>query len=162
MMIKAKHEEMYRRIAEAVAKTSSSKRLQVGAVAVKNNKVIGTGYNALPEGIDGDVEDKVYFTGGGWIMPDPEQWPYSDEKGVYKLVTRAECRHAEKNLLLNLAKSTESSEGAILFCTHSPCYFCALDIADAGITHVYYKHKYRCDKGLKYLITSGVQVYQIN
>jgi dCMP deaminase len=161
-MIKAKHKQMYMRIAEAVAETSSSKRLKVGAVAVKNNKVIGTGYNALPVGIDGDMENKVYFTNGDWLMPDPEHWPYSDEKGVYKLITKAECRHAEKNLLLNLTKSTESSEGAILFCTHSPCYFCALDIADAGITHVYYKHKYRCDEGLKYLERCNIVVEQID
>lgn len=160
--MKSKHQQMYMRIAEAVAETSSSKRLKVGAVAVKNNQVLGTGYNALPAGLDGDMEDKVYFTGGGWVDLDPEEYPYEDMFGQYKLVTRPEVRHAEKNLILSLAKSTESARGASIFLTHSCCKMCAMDLVDVGITHVYYKHKYRCDLGLKYLITSGVQVYQIN
>lgn len=62
--MKDKHKSMYMRIAEAVASTSSSKRLKVGAAAVKNNQVIGTGYNALPQGVDGELEYKKYFEGG--------------------------------------------------------------------------------------------------
>lgn len=160
--MKDKHKQMYMRIAEAVAETSNSKRLKVGAVAVKNNQVIGTGYNALPAGLDGDMEDKVYFTGGGWIDLNLEEYLYEDDTGKYKLVSRPEVRHAEKNLILSLAKSTESARGASIFLTHSCCKMCSMDLVDVGITHVYYKHKYRCDEGLKYLITSGVQVYQIN
>ena len=161
-MIKDKHKQMYMRIAEAVAETSSSKRLKVGAVAVKNNQVIGTGYNALPSGLDGDMEDIVYFTGGGWLYPSPEEYPYESDFGRYKLVTLPEVRHAEKNLILSLAKSTESARGASIFLTHSCCKMCAMDLADAGITHVYYKHKYRCDEGLKYLESNGIVVEQID
>lgn len=160
--MKDKHKQMYMRIAEAVAETSNSKRLKVGAVAVKNNQVIGTGYNALPAGLDGDMEDKVYFTGGGWIDLNLEEYLYEDDTGKYKLVSRPEVRHAEKNLILSLAKSTESARGASIFLTHSCCKMCAMDLVDVGITHVYYKHKYRCDEGLTYLRESNIIVEQID
>lgn len=160
--MKDKHKQMYMRIAEAVAETSNSKRLKVGAVAVKNNQVIGTGYNALPAGLGGDMEDKVYFTGGGWIDLNLEEYPYEDDTGKYKLVSRPEVRHAEKNLILSLAKSTESARGASIFLTHSCCKMCSMDLVDVGITHVYYKHKYRCDEGLTYLRESNIIVEQID
>ena len=146
--MKDKHLQMYMRIAEAVAETSSAKRLKVGAVAVKNNMVIGTGYNALPSGIDGDCE----------TLEHPLSWA---KEGVDGLVTKPEVRHAEANLLLNLAKSTESSTGAIIFCTHACCKFCAMDIVDAGITKVYYREEYRSNEGLEYLKANGVEVGKI-
>lgn len=157
MELKLKHQQMYMRIAEAVALTSSAIRLKVGSVAVKNNKVIGTGYNALPSKIDGDCEDKMYYEGFG----DYQDYPNEDTKGLYKLVTKQEVRHSEKNLLLNLAKSTESSEGATIFCTHACCKFCAMDIVDAGIEAFYYKHPYRDSKGIDYLKSHGILVQQI-
>jgi dCMP deaminase len=146
--MKDKHLQMYMRIAEAVAETSSAKRLKVGAVAVKNNMVIGTGYNALPSGIDGECE----------ILEHPLSWA---KKGVDGLVTKPEVRHAEANLLLNLSKSTESSTGAIIFCTHACCKFCAMDIVDSGITKVYYREEYRSNEGLEYLKANGVEVEKL-
>ena len=101
--MKTKHLSMYMRIAESVAETSSAKRLKVGAVAVKNNMVIGTGYNALPSGVDGDCE---YRQDAPPICLDV--FDLEDDKGKYRLITRDTVRHAEANLLLNLAKSTES------------------------------------------------------
>ena len=152
---------MYMRIAEAVAKTSSGVRLKVGAVAVKNNMVIGTGYNALPSGLHGSYEDREY-----WDVLDDSQniqdFPLLDENRYsYRLVTKAEVRHAEANLLLNLAKSTESSEGATIFCTHSCCKFCAMDIVDSGVKEVYYLHNYRDSSGIDYLVKNGVKVNKI-
>lgn len=173
-MIKSKHVNMYLRIAEAVAQTSSAKRLQVGAVAVKDNKVIGSGYNALPSGIDGDCENKEYdyekyhylMDGSQKITDETLEWlkrtyPYEDEKGFYRLHTKPEVRHAEANLLLNLARSTESSDGCIVFCTHACCKFCAHDLVDAGIKEFYYKHDYRNTEGLDYLRYRGVAVHKI-
>jgi dCMP deaminase len=154
--VKDKHKQMYMRMAEAAALTSSAKRLKVGAVAVKNNMVIGTGYNALPSGVDGDCEFKRYAP-----PIHTSDYDLKDENGIYKLVTKDTVRHAEANLLLNLAKSTESSTGAIVFCTHACCKFCAMDIVDAGITKVYYRHDYRSDEGIKYLIANGVGVEKL-
>lgn len=160
--MKDKHKQMYMRMAEAAAITSSARRLQVGAIAVKNNMVIGTGYNGLPSGVDGECEYTIW-------EEDEEVWEqflneytyFTPDVGRYRLATKPEVRHAESNLLLNLSKSTESSVGSIIFCTHSCCIYCAMDIVDAGVKKVYYKHTYRSDEGLEYLKANNVEVEQI-
>jgi dCMP deaminase len=134
--VKEKHILAYMECAEAFAKCSSATRLKVGSVIVKNNRIISCGYNALPEHIDGSLED---------------------EEGH----TRKEVRHSEKNALMGLVKSNESSQGASLFCTHACCYFCAVDIVDSGIKEFYYREDYRCTGGIEYLEKNGVQVYKI-
>jgi dCMP deaminase len=154
---------MYMRIAEAVAITSSAKRLKVGAVAVKNNMVIGTGYNALPSGLDGELEDIQRIGAHAWSPAhiQEELYPYSDEFGRYQLVTKPEVRHAEKNLLLNLTKSTESTTGSTVFCTHSCCKFCAMDLVDAGIVRFVYKDLYRSTEGLEYLEQNKIKIVRL-
>jgi len=132
--MKPKHIKAYMRCAEAFAECSSSTRLLVGAVIVKNNRIISCGYNALPAHINGSLEDS---------------------NGC----TKPEVRHAEKNALLGLVKSSESSVGATLFCTHAPCKYCAIDIVDSGITCVYYKHSYRSSEGLEYLRNNKVELH---
>lgn len=135
--MKPKHILAYMSCAEAFAKCSPAKRLQVGSVIVKGNRIISCGYNALPAHIDGDCED---------------------EHGN----TRREVRHSEVNALNGLVRSSESAVGATIFCTHSCCKMCAIDIVDAGIVKLYYKHEFRCNEGLKYLIEHGVIVVKIN
>lgn len=131
--MKKKHANAYMECAEVFAKCSPATRLKVGSVIVKNNRIIGCGYNALPEHIDG---------------------PCEDVNGV----TRPEVRHSEINALKGLIKSNESAIGSTMFCTHSCCKMCAIDIVDAGITKFVYKEEYRSDEGLKYLIANGVKV----
>lgn len=121
--------------AEAFAECSPAERLNVGAVIVKNNRIISCGYNALPEHLDGPCE----IDG----------------------VTRPEVRHAEKNALIGLTKSNQSSEGAIMFVTHSCCLPCAIDIVDSGVVKVFYKHEYRDSSGLEHLRNNGVAVEKI-
>ena len=166
MELKSKHLQMYMRIAEAVAETSSAVRLKVGAVAVKNNMVIGTGYNGLPSGVDGSCEELVNIPEEKCEAPHEvmleQGYTYNSHNFHYSgLHTRSEVRHGEANLLLNLAKSTESSQGAVIFCTHTCCKYCAMDIVDAGITKVYYRHKYRSAEGINYLLANNVEVEQI-
>tara|TARA_R110000744_G_C19371770_1_gene563123 strand:- start:8444 stop:8854 length:411 start_codon:yes stop_codon:yes gene_type:complete len=134
--MKAKHIKAYLKCAEVWAECSDSTRTKVGAVLVKNNRIISCGYNALPSGMSGPLED---------------------ENGN----TKIECRHAEQNALFGLVKSNESAQGATLFVSHNPCQRCSLDIFDSGIVAVYYKHDYRCDKGIKYLKEKGVIVYKL-
>jgi dCMP deaminase len=134
--MKAKHRLAYIECAEAFAKCSVGVRLKVGSVIVKNNRIISCGYNALPEHINGSLEDE-------------------DGK------TKPEVRHSEKNALMGLVKSNESAQGASLFCTHACCYFCAVDIVDSGIKEFYYREDYRCTEGIEYLQKNGVQVYKI-
>lgn len=133
--MKLKHKLAYMECAHAFAKCSVGVRLKVGSVIVKDNKIISAGYNALPEALNGLLED---------------------ENGK----TKAEVRHAEKNALMGLIRSTNSSVGSSLFVTHSPCYLCAVDIVDAGIVEVYFDEKYRDLKGVKHLIDSGIKVYK--
>ena len=162
--MKEKHLHMYMRIAQVAAEASSGVRLKVGCCVVKNNAVIAVSYNGLPSFLDGPLEDKVYLAGGGaWLDTDEieDHYPYKDDIDRYKLVTKRECRHAEKNSLLALTKSNESAVGATMFITHSCCEFCAIDIIDSGIKTVYYHEEYRDRKGLDYLIQNSVEVFKI-
>lgn len=133
--MKEKHIKAYMKCAEAFAECSVGERLRVGSVIVKNNRIISCGYNALPEHIEGRLED---------------------EEGK----TLSTVRHAEKNALMGLIRSNESAIGSILFCTHSCCKNCSVDIVDAGITTVYYKDEYRDSSGIEYLREHGVKVFK--
>ena len=162
--MKPKHINMYMNIAQVLADTSSGVRLKVGAVLVRDNNILSTGYNALPAAIDGPLEDKIYSGGAGaWLDVEAfhETFPYQDEAGYYKLVTKPEVRHAEKSVLMNLCKTNESAVGASLFVTASCCKFCSIDIVDAGIKEVFYKDEYRDKSGIQYLINNGVTVHKI-
>jgi dCMP deaminase len=167
--MKQKFIDYYMKMAELTAELSYAKRLQVGAVIVKNQQVIGTGYNGTPAGWDNTCEDKEWCSGGGWLDYEEiiEGWPYegtyldsdgNEMQGRYRLKTKPEVLHSEMNALMKVAKSTESSEGATLFCTHAPCIDCAKAIYQAGIKNVFYRNHYRDDNGLKFLEKSGVSV----
>jgi dCMP deaminase len=155
------------KMAEITAELSYAKRLQVGAVIVKNQQVIGTGYNGTPAGWDNECEYKVWDKGaGGWLDPEEfdalyplEAWHEDAGRNVrYALKTKPEVLHSEMNALMKVARSTESSEGATLFCTHAPCIDCAKAIYQAGINSVYFRKHYRDDSGLNFLEKSGVSV----
>ncbi len=130
-------------IASLTSKLSYAKRLQVGAVIVKGNQIIGTGYNGMPTGWENVCENEVY-----------------QQDGNVGLKTKPEVLHAESNAIAKVSRSTESSEGATLFCTHAPCIECAKLIYQSGINTVYYRDQYRDDSGLKFLEQGGVNVNQ--
>jgi dCMP deaminase len=168
-MLKKKFIDYYMKMAELTAELSYAKRLQVGAVIVKNQQVIGTGYNGTPAGWDNNCENVEWCAGGGWLSPDEieEGWPYegiyldadgNEMQGRYRLKTKPETLHSEMNALMKVARSTESSEGSTLFCTHAPCIDCAKAIYQAGIKNVYFRNHYRDDNGLRFLEKSGVNV----
>jgi dCMP deaminase len=69
--------------------------------------------------------------------------------------------HSESNALMKIARSTESSEGATLFCTHAPCIDCAKLIYQSGIRRVYFGDAYRSSEGVEFLRASGIEVAQI-
>lgn len=154
------------RIAEETAKLSSAVRLQVGSIIVKNGATF-IGYNGTPSGWDNCCEDKVWDSGaGGWLDPTEfdakypyEEWHEGAQRIVrYGLKTKPEVLHAESNALTKIAKSTESSEGAVLFCTHAPCLECAKLIGQSGIKEVYFKNYYRSTAGLEHLAKCNVIV----
>jgi dCMP deaminase len=134
--MKSKHIQAFMEAAEAFAKCSNATRLKVGAVIVKDSRIVSCGYNAMPEHINDACE-----------LPDG--------------TTDPRVRHAEKSALMGLVRSNQSSVGAVLFCTHACCKFCSIDIVDAGITKVYYRHSYRDLSGVEYLKVNGVEVERI-
>lgn len=134
---KPKHVKMYMQMARALAEASPATRLKVGAVVVKENNCISTGYNAQPKHIHDSCE-----------LPDG--------------TTDPRVRHAERSAILSLAKSTQSAIGATMFCTHACCYLCAVDIVDAGIVEFIYQHDYRSQEGLQHLRSCGIVVEQFN
>ena len=158
-------------IAELTSKLSSAIRLNVGAVIVKGNKILGTGYNGMPTGWDNNCEYKDYMSGdaGGWLDPDEiyERWPFEEYDPAvesnrrYRLVTKDEVLHAEMNCLMKVAASTESSEGAIMFCTTAPCIHCAKAIYQSGIKELVYKDTYRSEDGLMFLEKCGVKLTRL-
>jgi len=143
--------------AEVYSQLSSARRLQVGCVVVKDNTIIGIGYNGMPSGWDNDCEKKSYINIDA-------KWQYLDEDGsIYSLVTRPEVLHAESNALAKIARSTNSSEGASLFVTHEPCLDCAKLIHQEGIKEVYYRNAYpRSNGGEEFLKKCGIDVYKLD
>lgn len=137
--MKPKFIDYYMKIADVTSGLSYAKRLQVGAVIVKDNQILATGYNGMPSGWENVCET---------VEPD----------GNTK--TKPEVLHAETNAIAKVAQSTESSNGSTLFCTHAPCIECAKLIYQSGINTVYYRDEYRSDAGLNFLKLSGVNVHQ--
>lgn len=137
--MKPKFIDYYMKIAEVTSGLSYAKRLQVGAVIVKDNQILATGYNGMPSGWENVCETL-------------------ESDGSTK--TKPEVLHAETNAIAKVAQSTESSNGSILFCTHAPCIECAKLIYQSGIKTVYYRDEYRSDAGIKFLELSGVNVHR--
>ena len=163
--MKTKFVKMYADWASRVAQLSYGRRLKVGAVVVKDD-IVTFGYNGMPKDWDNNCENKAYmsFDAGGWVDPETieVQWPFEDEKGRYKLVTKPEVLHAESNAIAKLAKTNLSGAGADIFITHSPCVDCAKLIYQSGINRVYYIDNYKNDDGINFLKSSGVTVSQIS
>ena len=153
--MKPKFLNAHMKAAEVYSQLSSARRLQVGCVVVKNNTIIGIGYNGMPSGWDNDCEKRSYTN-------IDSKWQYLDEDGsTYSLVTRPEVLHAESNALAKVARSTNSSEGASVFVTHAPCLDCAKMMYQAGINSVYYRNSYRDTSGVDFLKDCNIEVKQI-
>ena len=155
--------------AKRTAQLSHARRLQVGAVVVKDDTVISYGYNGMPAGWDNTCENIEWCSAGGWLDPDEieQGWPYegtyldadgNEMQGRYRLKTKPEVLHAESNAIAKLAKSTNSGLGATMFVTHAPCMECAKLIYQSGIGHVLYCNSYRDTSGITFLEKSGVEV----
>ena len=153
--MKPKFIDYFMKFAELTATLSYAKRLQVGAVIVKGNRVIATGYNGMPTDWENSCEDHVFKPVEAGLNPLSD-----DIEGYHELKTKPEVLHAETNCIAKVAQSTESSEGATLFCTHAPCLDCAKLIYQSGIATVYYKETYRSEDGLNFLKKSGINVHQ--
>lgn len=138
-------DEYFMEIATVVAKRSTCLRNQVGALFVKNKRILTTGYNGAPAGIK-----------------------HCDEVGCARegvaSGTRHElCRavHAEQNAIIQAAIHGVSIEGATLYCTHQPCILCAKMMINARIHTVVYRQSYPDDTALEFLHQAGVDVRKL-
>ena len=143
--------------ARRFADLSSAVRLRVGAVVVKDNRIISIGYNGTPAGWDNTCEDKIYCDDGDWREQTDK---LHDEWITYKLKTKDDVIHAEANAIAKLARDGESGLHASLFCTHAPCIHCAKMIYGAGINTVYYRQSYRDNLGIDFLRKCNIEVIQ--
>jgi dCMP deaminase len=146
--MKPKFQKLYMTIAETVATMSHARRLQVGAIVVKDDRVISMGYNGMPSGWENNCENEIEAEVG------------DDVEIVLK--TKSEVLHAETNAIAKLARSTESGLDADIFITHSPCLDCAKLIYQSGIKRVWYGSEYRDSSGPDFLRRSGIEVKQLN
>ena len=129
----AKFDKAYLEMASVWARNSYCKRRQVGALIVKDKMIISDGYNGTPSGFENVCED---------------------ESGA----TKPYVLHAEANAITKVAKSGNSSEGATLYVTASPCVECAKLIIQAGIKRVVYTDAYRLTDGVDLLRRAGREV----
>jgi dCMP deaminase len=143
--MKHKLVQAYMQTARTFAELSHARRLHVGAIVVKDDRIISIGYNGMPAGWDNDCEEIVELR----------------EDGYHELKTRPEVLHAETNAIAKLARSNESGHGADLFVTHSPCLDCAKLIYQAGIRRVWYGAEYRDSSGPEFLRKSGIEVNRV-
>lgn len=144
--MKPKFIEAHMKAAENYSKLSSAKRLQVGCVIVKDDTIIGIGYNGMPSGWDNTCEDVLEVHEDGGIVTK----------------TKPEVLHAETNAITKVAKSTNSTDGAEMFVTHAPCLDCAKLIHQSGIKNVFYRNTYKNDDGLNFLKQCNIEVNRIN
>ena len=134
-MSSCKFDHSYLQMAEVWAQNSYCKRRKVGALIVKDKMIISDGYNGTPSGFENVCED---------------------ENGV----TKPYVLHAEANAITKVAKSGNSSAGATLYVTASPCMECSKLIIQSGITRVVYRDAYRLMDGIELLKRAGIDVEQ--
>jgi dCMP deaminase len=143
--------QAYMKTAETFAELSHARRLHVGAIVVKDDRIISIGYNGMPAGWDNNCENETVEMYSGY------------EGAIHRTVlkTKPEVLHAESNCISKLARSSESGDGATMFITHAPCMECSKLIYQSGIRRVYFGSAYRDDSGVKFLKTCGIEVEQL-
>ena len=137
--MKPKFVDLYMRLAETVSSASYATRLKVGAVAVKDQRILSIGYNGTPPGSDNSCEIEVNGS----------------------LVTKPDVIHAEANCVFKMARDGQSALGADMFVTTAPCMECAKILFASGFGRVWYRHQYRDSSGIDFLREHGVEVNKV-
>jgi dCMP deaminase len=143
--LKEKYIIAHMKAAQVYAELSTAVRLQVGCVIVKDNTIIGIGYNGMPSGWDNVCEEIKH----------------TDFTGTVLMKSKPEVLHAETNAIAKVSRSNNSTDSADLFVTHAPCLECAKLIYQSGIKSVFYRDTYRSDEGINFLQKCNVEVKQI-
>ena len=132
--------EYFMSIAHEVAQRSTCERAQVGAVIVREKRILTTGYNGSPRGLE-------HCTDVGCLM---------DNGHCIRTL------HAEQNAIIQAALHGVITEGATIYVTHQPCFICAKTIINAGITEIVYDKEYKDDRSLDFLQQAGVKITALN
>jgi dCMP deaminase len=160
--MKPKIIKAHMQVAETYAKLSTARRLQVGAIIVKDDRIISIGYNGMPSGWDNNCED-TETTFDERDTYNSTDWKFDEsKKQYYRLKTKPEVLHAEANAIAKVARSPESAEDAVIFITHAPCIECAKLVFQSGIRQVFYRDNYRSDAGTNFLKQAGVTVNKLD
>jgi len=131
-----KYHITYLRMASEWSTLSCCRRKKVGALIVKDGMIISDGFNGTPKGFTNDCED--------------------EHGNTYWYVL-----HAEANAILKVSKSSQSTDGATLYVTYSPCKDCSKLIIQSGIKRIFYAEEYRDTAGLLILREAGVDVAKL-
>jgi len=126
-------DEFYLNVANLTAQQSYADDRKVGSIIVKDGNIISFSYNGTPKGWDNETQDNTGET----------------KDSVF---------HAESQAIAKVARSTQSTEGATLYSTLSPCLNCAKLISQSGITRVVYRDTYKCTKGISFLTLMNVAI----
>jgi dCMP deaminase len=135
--------QFYIDLAFNIANASYAERLKVGALIVKDSNIIAFGYNGTPAGFNNTCE-------------------VHSEDCSNEIITKPEVLHAESNAIAKCARSANSSDGATIYSTDSPCFECSKLIIQAGIIKVVFGREYRDKSGLKLLSEAGILIFNIN
>jgi dCMP deaminase len=129
----------YLRMSYIWSALSKAQRKKVGCLIVKDGAIISDGFNGTPRGFDNSCEIE----------------------GEHGLITKEEVLHAESNAITKLARTTQSSEGATMYITISPCIDCAKLIIQSGIRKVVFREAYRSTAGLMLLQQAGIEIQRV-
>ena len=155
MLNKIDHAHM--KAAEGYAELSSAKRLKVGSIITKDNRIISIGYNGTPVGWDNNCENEIREE-HKYVIDEGGPWHTME---TMRLETKSEVIHAEMNAIGKLAQSNESGLNATMYITHAPCFDCAKLIHIAGINKVFYRNSYRNTDGIEFLNKCNIEVEKI-
>jgi len=146
---------------------SKCRRLKVGAVIAKGDRIISVGYNGTPSGYDNCCEDTVDYvrcTKCGKELKSNKLTCDCGSNSVnigYDLVTKGEVIHAELNSILFAAKNGISVDGCTMYVTHAPCISCSIAMASAGIKRIVFSENYRDKSGIDFLKDYGIEVIEM-
>jgi dCMP deaminase len=155
--MKEKFVMLYADISKRVSELSRARRLKVGAVIVKDDRILSYGYNGMPKGFDNHCEDEIV----------KEDEYYIDNGGpahsmlTKTYVTKPEVIHAEINAIAKVAASNDSTKGSTIFITHAPCADCAKMIIASEIETVNYINSYRDETGINMLKNAKISVVKL-
>ena len=160
-----RYDRLYMDIALRCAEMSHAVRRKVGAVLVKEGRILSMGWNGMPAGLTNECEKRILYSED---VGDRKSFPMEEYRidrfsdVLYRLETKPEVIHAEVNALAKVAKHGDSADGATLYVTLAPCVDCAKVIVQSGVKEVVFRETYKCTKGLQLLANCGLNVRKLD